>query len=130
MSKEQPAILPDQIVDELHQFGQDGPELEKMVRKARDACEFLKALGHETRLLLLCYLAERERSVTELESALSLRQPTVSQQLARLRLDGLVSTRRDGKTIYYRISDERLHRVISVIYDIFCRDNGIGRLKN
>jgi DNA-binding transcriptional ArsR family regulator len=101
-----------------------------MVRKARYASDFLKALAHETRLLLLCYLAERERSVTELESILSLRQPTVSQQLARLRLDGLVRTRRDGKTIYYSLADEKLHRVIDVIYDIFCREDGIGRSRS
>jgi DNA-binding transcriptional ArsR family regulator len=98
-----------------------------MGRKARHASEVLKALAHENRLLLLCYLWERPRSVSELESALSLRQPTVSQQLARLRLDGLVTTRRDGKTIYYSIADEKLHRLIAVIYDVFCREDGIGR---
>jgi DNA-binding transcriptional ArsR family regulator len=129
MTKKRPAILPDAIVDELNSVDENAPELERMVRKARDASEFLKALAHETRLLLLCYLAERERSVTELENILSLRQPTVSQQLARLRLDGLVTTRRDGKAIYYAIADERLHRVIGIIYDIFCRDNGIGRIR-
>ncbi|NJM34270.1 MAG: winged helix-turn-helix transcriptional regulator [Rhodomicrobium sp.] len=130
MNKQQTSILPDEIVRELTSTSEDTPELEKMVRKARDASDFLKALAHETRLLLLCYLAERERSVTELESILSLRQPTVSQQLARLRLDGLVTTRRDGKTIYYRLADEKLHRVIGVIYDIFCRSDGIGRNKD
>ncbi len=130
MEKERSAILPDAVLDELCSIEEDAPELEKMVRKARDASDFLKALAHETRLLLLCYLTERERSVTELESILSLRQPTVSQQLARLRLDGLVTTRRDGKTIYYSIADEKLHRVIAVIYDIFCRGDGIGRNKS
>jgi DNA-binding transcriptional ArsR family regulator len=129
MNEERPAILPEEVVNELLTFQEGGLELEQMVRKARDATEFLKALAHETRLLLLCYLAERERSVTELEEVLSMRQPTVSQQLARLRLDGLVTTRREGKTIYYSIADERLHRLISVIYDIFCRDNGIGRIR-
>ena len=98
------------------------PQLEKIFVSARRASDFLKALAHETRLLLLCLLSERERSVTELEQILSLRQPTVSQQLARLRLDGLVTTRRDGKTIYYRINDDDIRRVISVVYDIFCRD--------
>jgi DNA-binding transcriptional ArsR family regulator len=127
MNKDQSAILSDAIVEELHSVEEDAPELEKMVRKAREASDFLKAMAHETRLLLLCYLSERERSVTELESVLSLRQPTVSQQLARLRFDGLVKTRREGKTIYYRIADEKLHRVIAVIYDIFCREDGIGR---
>jgi DNA-binding transcriptional ArsR family regulator len=103
--------------------GLEGPmQLEKVLQSARRASDFLKALAHETRLLLLCLLSERERSVTELENILSLRQPTVSQQLARLRLDGLVTTRRDGKTIYYRINDDDVRRVISVVYDIFCRE--------
>ena len=70
--------------------------------------------------MLLCLLSERERSVTELENVLSLRQPTVSQQLARLRLDGLVNTRRDGKTIYYSLASDDVRQVISVIYAIFC----------
>ena len=98
------------------------PQLDKIMQNARRASDFLKALAHETRLLLLCLLSERERSVTELENLLSLRQPTVSQQLARLRLDGLVATRRDGKTIYYRINDDDIRRVISVVYEIFCHE--------
>jgi DNA-binding transcriptional ArsR family regulator len=69
-------------------------------------------------------------SVTELETILSMRQPTVSQQLARLRLDGLVTTRREGKTVYYSIGDEKLRRVITVIYDIFCREDGVGRIRD
>jgi len=101
---------------------ESSPQLEKIFVNARRASDFLKALAHETRLLLLCLLSEKERSVTELEQILSLRQPTVSQQLARLRLDGLVTTRRDGKTIYYRINDDDIRRVINVVYDIFCRD--------
>ncbi|HEY7646111.1 MAG TPA: metalloregulator ArsR/SmtB family transcription factor [Hyphomicrobiales bacterium] len=130
MENERTPILSNEIMIELISVAEDPPELKKMVRKARNASDFLKALAHETRLLLLCYLAERERSVTELESILSLRQPTVSQQLARLRLDGLVRTRRDGKTIYYSLADEKLHRVIDVIYDIFCREDGIGRSRS
>jgi DNA-binding transcriptional ArsR family regulator len=70
--------------------------------------------------MILCILAEGEKSVSELEEILSLRQPTVSQQLARLRGDGLVSTRRDGKTIYYSLANDDVRRVISVVYDIFC----------
>jgi DNA-binding transcriptional ArsR family regulator len=100
----------------------DSPQLEQVMQNARRASDFLKALAHETRLLLLCLLAEKERSVTELENILCLRQPTVSQQLARLRLDGLVTTRRDGKTVYYRVNDDDIRRVISVVYDIFCRE--------
>jgi len=130
MEKQRPPILPENIMEELISSEENTPELEQMVRRARNASELLKALAHETRLMLLCYLAERPRSVTELESILSLRQPTVSQQLARLRLDGLVTTRREGKTVYYSIADEKLHRMIGVIYDLFCREDGVGRIKN
>jgi DNA-binding transcriptional ArsR family regulator len=91
-----------------------------LAEKARDASRFLKALAHESRLLLLCLLSEKERSVGELEAILSLRQPTVSQQLARLRLEGFVATRRDGKTVYYSLANDDVRRVIGVVYDIFC----------
>ncbi len=96
-------------------------ELERMVGNARRASDFLKALAHESRLMILCILAEGEKSVSELEEILSLRQPTVSQQLARLRADGLVSTRRDGKAIYYNLASDEARVVIGAIYDVFCR---------
>ena len=88
--------------------------------KARNASDFLKALAHENRLMILCLLAERERSVTELEGLLALSQATVSQQLARLRHEGLVETRRDGRTIYYSLPDDSTRRFIQAIYDKFC----------
>jgi len=91
-----------------------------MAESAREATEFLKALAHESRLMILCDLLEGEKSVSELESFLSLRQSAVSQQLARLRLEGLVSARRDGKTIYYSIADDKVRAVISTLYDTFC----------
>ncbi|MFA6266171.1 MAG: metalloregulator ArsR/SmtB family transcription factor [Pseudolabrys sp.] len=97
------------------------PELDRMSGNAKRASEFLKALAHESRLLMLCILAEGEKSVSELEDLLSLRQPTVSQQLARLRADGLVSTRRDGKTVYYSLASEEARVVIGAVYDVFCR---------
>ncbi|MGR7995044.1 MULTISPECIES: ArsR/SmtB family transcription factor [unclassified Xanthobacter] len=105
---------------ELCRAGAVSPTIETMMGNARDASAFLKALANEHRLLLLCLLSERERSVTELETILSLRQPAVSQQLARLRLDGLVTTRRDGKAVFYRLASEDVQRVLTVIYDIFC----------
>ncbi|MBS0246662.1 MAG: winged helix-turn-helix transcriptional regulator [Proteobacteria bacterium] len=98
-----------------------GQELDRMALNAKRASEFLKALAHESRLMILCILAEGEKSVSELEDILSLRQPTVSQQLARLRGDGLVSTRRDGKTIYYSLASEEARVVIGAVYDVFCR---------
>ncbi|MGO9543956.1 MAG: ArsR/SmtB family transcription factor [Rhodomicrobium sp.] len=108
-------------------LGEGSPDLDKIMRNAYQASHFLKALSHETRLLLLCLLAEGERSVTDLETVLSLRQPAVSQQLARLRLDGLVVTRREGKVIYYSIANDDIRRAIVLVYEIFCRENKESR---
>ena len=94
--------------------------LDEMAENAKQATSLLKALGHEGRLMILCYLASGEKSVTELEELLSLRQPAVSQQLARLRADNLIEARRDGKAIYYTISDERAYKVMALVYELFC----------
>jgi DNA-binding transcriptional ArsR family regulator len=102
--------------------GEISPEMQSLMQKARKASEFLKALAHENRLLILCLLSERERSVTELEGLLAVNQATVSQQLARLRLEGLVETRRDGRIIYYSLADETTRRFIMAIHDKFCKD--------
>jgi DNA-binding transcriptional ArsR family regulator len=101
--------------------GPASPEIQRMLANAEEASLFLKSLAHGNRLLLLCLLAEKERSVTELEQFLHLRQPAVSQQLARLRLDGLVTTRREGKAIYYSLADERSKAFIKLIYETFCK---------
>lgn len=95
-------------------------ELQQMVDSAREASDLLKALAHETRLLILCTLAEGEKSVGELEEFLALRQSTVSQQLARLRLDGRVTTRRDGKTIYYSLASDEVRAIVDAVYKIYC----------
>src|SRR5579859_1774014 len=101
--------------------GSRSHDIDRMADNAKRASEFLKALAHESRLVILCILAEGEKSVSELEQELGLRQPTVSQQLARLRADGLVSTRRDGKVIYYNLASDEARTVIGAIYDVFCR---------
>ncbi len=95
-------------------------QIDRMADSAREASEFLKALAHESRLMILCNLLDGEKSVGELEAFLSLRQSTVSQQLARLRLEGLVAARRDGKTIYYSIADDKARIVIGILYNAFC----------
>ncbi|GAB4259006.1 MAG: metalloregulator ArsR/SmtB family transcription factor [Pararhodobacter sp.] len=94
--------------------------IDDMVEQAQAAATFLKALAHEGRLLILCYLSAGERSVTELEHLLGSRQAAVSQQLARLRLEGLVTCRREGKAIYYSLGDPRAARTIGLMYDMFC----------
>ncbi len=96
-------------------------DLDKMASNAVQASNFLKAISHEGRLMILCHLASGEKSVTELEELLSARQAAVSQQLSRLRLEGLVVPRRDGKTIYYRLADDRPKQIMEVVYDLFCR---------
>ena len=96
-------------------------DMEKMMLNAMTASAFLKAISHEGRLMILCHLATGEKSVTELEELLSARQAAVSQQLSRLRLEGLVIPRREGKAIYYRLADDRPRKVMEVVYDLFCR---------
>ncbi|MEI7805588.1 MAG: metalloregulator ArsR/SmtB family transcription factor [Hyphomicrobiales bacterium] len=107
---------------ELHPHESDARsgELDRMVDKAKRAADFLKALAHESRLMILCILAEGEKSVTELEKLLTLRQPTVSQQLARLRADGLVTTRREGKIVYYSLASDEARIIIGAVYEVFC----------
>jgi DNA-binding transcriptional ArsR family regulator len=96
-------------------------DLNGMQEKAKEASAFLKALAHQGRLTILCILCDGEKSVTELERMLALRQPTVSQQLARLRADGLVSARRDGKTIHYSLANDDVRTIIEAVHGVFCR---------
>jgi len=95
-------------------------DYEQMADSARDASDLLKALSNETRLMILCMLADEEKSVSDLEQLLDMRQPTVSQQLARLRADRLVTTRRDGKMIYYGLASTEAQVIIKSLYDIYC----------
>lgn len=95
-------------------------DMDKMVDNATKASNFLKAISHEGRLMILCHLVSGEKTVTELEQLLAARQAAVSQQLSRLRLEGLVVPRREGKAIYYSLADERPRRVLEVVYDLFC----------
>ncbi|MBV8502299.1 MAG: helix-turn-helix transcriptional regulator [Paucibacter sp.] len=80
----------------------------------------LKALAHEDRLLLLCQLSQGEMCVSELEEALDIHQPTLSQQLGVLRNEGVVSTRRDGKRIYYDVVDADVLELLKVLYRVYC----------
>ncbi|MEW9918964.1 ArsR/SmtB family transcription factor [Marimonas sp. MJW-29] len=98
-------------------------DMQKMMENAQAASNFLKAISHEGRLMILCHLASGEKSVTELEDLLSARQAAVSQQLTRLRLEGLVTPRREGKAIYYSLTDDRPRQIMEVVYDLFCRND-------
>lgn len=97
-------------------------DLDLLMEQARKASDLLKALSHEVRLVILCLLSEGEKSVSELEEILTMPQAAVSQQLARLRLEGLVLSRRDGRMIYYTLVDDEVSSIIATLYDLFCKD--------
>ncbi|MBI4924170.1 MAG: helix-turn-helix transcriptional regulator [Devosia nanyangense] len=91
-----------------------------MLANARRTTDFLKSLAHEGRLVILCRLSEGPATVTELEQVLGARQSSVSQQLARLRSEGLVDYERDGRILRYSIADDRARKVVAMLYDLFC----------
>ena len=98
----------------------EGKDLTQLAENAGRAADFLKALANQNRLTILCLLSEGERSVSELEASLGIRQPTLSQQLAVLREENLVDTRREGKAIYYSLASRDVEEIISVLYRIYC----------
>ncbi|MBV8035270.1 metalloregulator ArsR/SmtB family transcription factor [Roseateles sp.] len=87
---------------------------------AGEAVAALKALGNPERLLLLCQMSQGEICVSELEQALGIFQPTLSQQLGVLRREGMVQTRREGKKVFYRVADERLLALLGTLYTLYC----------
>ncbi len=91
-----------------------------MQQVADEATALLKALANRHRLLLLCQLAQGEKSVGELAGLLQLREAAVSQQLALLRRDGLVTPRRDGQTIFYGLASREAARLLETLYATFC----------
>lgn len=99
--------------------GTAGISPDALMLEARDASDFLKALGHDGRLLMLYHLCERDLTVTELEQLIMSRQAAVSQQLARLRHEKLVSTRRDGNQIIYSLADGRVRELVALIQRLF-----------
>jgi DNA-binding transcriptional ArsR family regulator len=102
------------------------PSLEALKAKAPEVAEFLRQLANPNRLLLLCHIAQAERSVTEIQAELGLKQPALSQQLAELRQAGLVQTRRESRSIYYSIKDARAQAIMDTLYAVFCGE-GVPR---
>lgn len=96
------------------------PTLDQLKAKAPEAAAFLRHLANPSRLILLCHIAQGERSVTDLQRDLGFKQPALSQQLADLRRSGLVQTRRESRTIYYAIKDGRAAAVMAMLQQIFC----------
>ncbi len=99
---------------------ENGHDAAALAAHANDAATFLKALGHDGRLMILCHLTSGPKSVTELENLLSSRQAVVSQQLARLRFEGLVSARREGQAIFYSILDPKVRDTLRLLDRLFC----------
>ncbi|RZF27953.1 transcriptional regulator [Paraburkholderia sp. UYCP14C] len=102
-------------------------DLATMQSAASDACALLKVLANTDRLLLMCQLSQGELSVGELEEQLGIRQPTLSQQLGVLRENGLVATRRDGKSIFYSVASPQALAVMAVLYEQFCANPSRGK---
>lgn len=94
--------------------------IQKMQQSARNASDLLKALGNEHRLMILCQLADGEKSVGELVTLIGIAQSPLSQHLARLRRDGLVETRREAQTIFYSVASAEARQLIGLLYDMFC----------
>lgn len=99
----------------------DEISLESMKGNASQAVALLKALSHECRLIILCNLLNGEMSVSELNETVPLSQSALSQHLARLRKDGLVTIRKEAQTVYYRINNDHVKEIISLLYDLYCK---------
>ncbi len=111
----------DSTIGQTDQFTNgDGIELDVMTSSATMASQFLRCIANPHRLMVLCHLTHGEASVGQLERELGIRQAHLSQQLARLRQDGLVTTRRDSRTIYYALGSEAAREVVGLIYRLFC----------
>jgi ArsR family transcriptional regulator len=98
-----------------------------MAQAARNAAGLLKLLANENRLMLLCQLADGEKSVGELAGLIGLGQSPLSQHLARLREDGLVHTRRNGQSIFYSLASDEAGRLIRLLYEMYCAPAPAGR---
>lgn len=95
-------------------------DISRFEASAAEAAKLLRALANERRLMILCQLADGERSVGELQPLVGLSQSALSQHLAVLREEGVVATRREGQTIWYRIHDPAAVRVVATLAEIFC----------
>ncbi|MCA3555045.1 metalloregulator ArsR/SmtB family transcription factor [Aestuariivirga sp.] len=100
-----------------------GKERKLVLAKVPRATAILKSLSHEARLLILCLLCDGEKPVSKIEELMGMPQAAVSQQLARLRRAGLVSTRREGRSIFYSIASEDASRLISTLHDMLGGEN-------
>lgn len=107
-----------------------GADVSKMRERAIEASALLRLLANPNRLLIVCLLVEGERSVAELETVLGIRQPSLSQQLAELREASLLTSRREAKSVYYRLSENRATAVVDVLHRIFCDPQSTSSMVN
>lgn len=105
------------------------PTSEEMQANAAEACAVLKSMANESRLMILCQLADGERSVGELLETVPLSQSALSQHLALLRREKLVETRRDAQSIFYSLSSDEVRTLIGTLYVLFCEKNAPANQK-
>ena len=98
----------------------------EMASRAEEVANLLKTLSHPARLMIVCTLMEGEYSVGELEEKLDVHQPHLSQHLTVLRGSGIVATRRDGKQIFYSLTEEKAAELVASLYDIFCVEEEVA----
>ena len=96
-------------------------DVKAMGRHAAEAADLLRALSHEARLMVLCEINDGERSAGELVERSGLSQSALSQHLAKLRDEGLVTTRREGQAVYYRLRDPKVVRVLGLLHELYCK---------
>lgn len=91
-----------------------------MLDNAAEAADFLKKVANPNRLMIVCALVDGERSVRDLEDTLGIRQPGLSQQIAELREAGLIAGRKESKSVFYRLADERVAEFVAMMHRMFC----------
>ena len=94
--------------------------MQDVLGSAEEASDFLKSLANKNRLIILCALVDGEKNVSELERILGVRQPTLSQQLARLRADNMVKTRREAKQVFYKLYNYDAELILGLLFELFC----------
>ena len=95
-------------------------ESDILLENPKKTSNLLKSLANDNRLIIVCTLANGEHNVSQLEESLDIRQPTLSQQLARLRADKMVETRRESKQVYYKLSNYDAELILELIFELFC----------
>ena len=99
-------------------------DLKQMAQSADRASSLMKTLGHKDRLMILCHLAEGEKSVGQIAQILEISQSPLSQHLSRMRKEGLVDTRREAQTIFYSLKSGEASKIVEVLYELFCASDG------